>query len=80
MRQPFDDAVGERFQDHAVHERARVAFVAVADDILDIARLLADDAPFLPGGKARPAAPAQAGLLDGGDEFVCAPVRDSVEP
>ena len=59
--QPLDDPIGKRFENHPVHERARIAFVAVADHILDIARLLADDAPFLSGGKTRPAAPAQAG-------------------
>ena len=67
--QPLDDAEGKRFQNHAVHERARIAFVAVADHIFDIARLLADGAPFLAGGKSRPAASAQAGLFDGGDEL-----------
>jgi hypothetical protein len=47
-----------------------VAFVAVANHILDIARLLPDGAPFLSAGKSRPAAPAQAGLFDGGYEFL----------
>ncbi len=34
----LDDAVGERLQEHAVHERAGVALVAVADDVLLLAR------------------------------------------
>ena len=34
----LDHAVGERFQQHAVHERAGIAFVAVADDVLLVAR------------------------------------------
>ena len=69
QRQPLDDAKGKRLENHAVHERARIAFVAVADHILDIARLLADGAPFLPGGETRPAASAQAGLFQRGDEL-----------
>ena len=69
QRQPLDDAERKRFENHAVHERAGVAFVAVADHIFDVARLLADDAPFLAAGKSRAAASAQAGFLDGGDEF-----------
>ena len=67
--QPFDDAIRERFEDHPVHERARVAFVAVADHILGLAGLLAHHAPFLAGGKPRAAAPAQAGLLNGLDDL-----------
>ena len=68
--QALDDPVRERFEDHAVHERTRVAFVAVADDVLGRLGLLADHAPFLAGGETSAAAPAQAGRLDGLDDLL----------
>ena len=68
--QAFDDPVGERLEDHAVHERPGVAFVAVADDVLGWVRRLANHAPFLASGKPCPATPAQAGLLHGGDDLL----------
>ena len=40
--QPFNDPVGEGFEDHAVHECARVAFVAVADHVFGFGGLLAE--------------------------------------
>ncbi len=69
-RQPFDDAERKRFENHPVHEGAGVALVAVADDVLRFARLLRDDAPLLSRWESRPAASAQTGFLDGGDDFV----------
>ncbi len=61
---PFDNAVGERFEQHAVHECAGIALVAVADDVLFLALGGADSGPFQPGRKARPAPAAEPALLD----------------
>jgi len=47
-----------------IHERARVSFVGIADDVLGLALGLAGELPLQAGGKARAAAPAQARLLD----------------
>ena len=50
--------------DALVHERAGVALVAVADDILDRRILTAHAVPLFAGGEAAAAAPAQAGGND----------------
>ena len=76
-------ADGQRADDHAlddgmrralhcgtVHERARVAFVAVAHDILGEDVVARSRAPLAPGGKARASLAAQTGFLDFGDDFV----------
>jgi len=34
---PFDHRVGVALQDGAIHERSRVTFVGIADDVLDVA-------------------------------------------
>ncbi len=63
----FDDAIGKRLQEHAVHEGPGVAFVAVADDIFLLSRRGSGGGPFLPRGKTGPAAapqPAGPDLLD----------------
>ena len=65
----FDNAVGATFQQHAVHERTRIAFVAIADDVLQIPRGLADLAPFNSRGEAGSAAPAQAALANLPDQL-----------
>ena len=70
IAKPFDDPVRERLQDHAVHEGTGVAFVAVADDVLDGLGLLAHQAPFLSGGETRAAAATQPGCLDGLDDLL----------
>ena len=69
-RQAFDHAERERFEDHAIHERAGVALVAVADHEFFCARLLLDNAPFDTAGESRAAAPTQAGLLDAVDDLL----------
>ncbi len=51
---PFDDAVGERFQQHAVHERAGIALVAVADDVLHVARRRRGPSPTSSRWESRP--------------------------
>ena len=51
----------------AVHERARVALVAVADEVLDCPSggiVGVGELPLLPGGEARAAAAAQPGGQD----------------
>ncbi len=62
---PSSTRCGIAFEHAAVHERARVAFVGVADHVLDAAAVrLGHRAPLQAGGVARPAAPAQAALDD----------------
>ena len=66
-RHALDQEEGIAFHQHAVGERAAVALVGVADDVLLIGLDAGGRAPFDAGRKARPAPPAQAGgqnLLD----------------
>jgi len=64
---PLEDGVGVALHDRGVHERPRVALVAVADEVLLVARAGARELPLHPGGKAGPAAAADAGVGDLGD-------------
>ena len=66
----LDDGMRIAFHQRAVHERARIAFVAVADDGLDLRARFLRVLPFEPGGEACAAAPAQARFLDDIDHFV----------
>ena len=68
--QPLQYPVRVGFQHQPVHERARIAFVAIADDVLDGARLRAPERPFPSRGKTRAAAPAQPGFGNRGDHLV----------
>src|ERR1035438_5485090 len=63
----FQNAMRVGLEHGAVHECAGVAFVAVADDVFDGVRLRATERPFAGGRETRSAAPAQAGIGDGGD-------------
>ncbi|MPN50479.1 hypothetical protein SDC9_198106 [bioreactor metagenome] len=56
----FDDGVRVAFHDRAVHERARVALVAVADDELLGVLRSEGELPFEAGRETAAAAPAQA--------------------
>ena len=58
----FQHAVRIALQHAAVHERAGIALVRVADDVLLLARRLGDRAPFEAGGVSCPAAAAQSAL------------------
>jgi len=63
----LDEGVRVAFEDGAVHERAGVAFVGVAQHVLDVAALLLGEPPLHASGKAGAAATAQAAgqhLLD----------------
>src|ERR1035437_8536139 len=60
-------AVRIAFEDAAIHKRAGIALVGVADDVLDGRGLLGDQLPLKAGGVARAAASAQPALLDLGD-------------
>ena len=62
--------MGVALQHGAVHERAGVALIGVAADILHIALALPGKEPLLPGGEAAAAAPAQAAVLDGLDDLI----------
>ena len=66
----LDDGMRTALHGGAVHERAGVALVAVADDVLGEVVVAGGRAPLAPRGKARAALAAQAGLLDFGDDFV----------
>ena len=56
----FDHDEGIAFHDHAVGERAAVAFVGIADDVFSIGAGLRHGLPFDAGGKSRAAAAAQS--------------------
>ena len=58
----FQDRVGIAFQQGAVHERAGVAFVSVADEVLVLRLGSAGELPLLAGGETGAAAAAQAGV------------------
>ena len=60
----LDDAVRVALEHGAVHERARVALVGVADDVVLLAGVGAAVAPLPARGEAGAAAAAQAALLD----------------
>ena len=62
-QQSFDDAVRIAFKNRTVHERARVAFVGVADDVFLFAGLVVSGFPFYAGRETGAAASAQAGLF-----------------
>ena len=64
---PSISAVRVVAQDVAVLERARLALVGVADDVLVAGELLRHEAPLEPGREARAAAAAQRALLHLGD-------------
>ncbi len=49
---PFNDAKRIGLQDHAIHKRPGVAFIAVADDVFYFVLRSTDNIPFLPGGKS----------------------------
>ena len=56
----FEDAVRVRLHDHAVHKRAGIAFVAVADEVLFVARSSGHHSPLASGRKPAPSAAAEA--------------------
>ena len=57
------------FQHGAVHERARVAFVGVADHVFLVGFVRRGKAPFEPRGEAAAAAAAQTGILHDLDDL-----------
>ena len=66
----LDDRVRTALHDRAVHERAGVAFVAIADDVLGPFVVAGGTAPFSAGREAGTAFAAQAALFDLRDDFV----------
>ena len=60
-------------QDCPVHERAGVALVGVADDVLLVPGGVMAELPLEPGREPGAAAPAQAGPLDRVDDLLPAP-------
>ena len=63
-RHAFEHAVRVAFEHAAIHERAGIAFVRVADHVLGGRDLLRHQLPLQTGGIARAAAPAQSARLD----------------
>ena len=57
------------FEDRPVHERARIAFVGVADDVLGVAGRFAAQFPFHAGRETPAAAAAQTGFFDLANDF-----------
>ena len=66
----LDQQVRRVRHDVAVLDRARLALVGVADDVLRVARRVAHELPLHAGGKAGAAQAPQAARLEGGDERV----------
>ena len=60
----FQQGVRIAFDFVAVHVRAGIAFVRIADDVLLFGDGLAQELPLEPGEKTRAAAAAQLGGLD----------------
>ena len=58
------------FHHAAIHERAGIALVAIADHVLHVARRLGNRAPLQAGGISAAAAPAQAALGDPVDHAI----------
>ena len=69
-RHALDDDVRVVAQDVAVLERARLALVGVADQVLLTRKLPRHEAPFQAGGKARTAPAPQPGSLHFRDDFL----------
>ena len=65
----FENCVGIALHDGLVHERAGVALVAVADDVLLALRHPADAFPLLAGREAGAASAAQTGVYNLGTDF-----------
>ena len=68
-RHRLDDRARIAFHDGAVHERTRVAFIGVADDVLLVGLDARRDLPLETGGEARTAAAADAGVQDFLNDF-----------
>ncbi len=75
---PFQDPVGIAFEGAPVHESSRVAFIRVADDILDWVFLSPDKLPFQPGGKACTSPSPQARCLNHVDDLGGSKFRDDL--
>ena len=69
MANPSMMRYGKRLQQHAIHERARITLVTVADHILDRGCLLPRQPPLRCCRKTRAPASAQAGFFDCLDQF-----------
>ena len=61
--------MGVTLQDRTVHERPRIALVAVADHIFGEYVIAGGGAPFAPGGKSRTAPSPEAGGFDLRDDL-----------
>ena len=62
-RAPFEQQVRIALHQHVVLERARLALVGVAADVLRLGRVLEDELPLQTGWKSGAAAAAKAGIL-----------------
>ena len=75
----LDDSQGVAFEDGAVHERAGVALVAVADHVFLIALGVVGELPLPAGGEARAAAAANAGGQHFVDDFLAAHAQRALQ-
>ena len=69
-RHGFQNGVRIAFKGTAVHIRARVTFISVADDVLDVALHLFREIPLHPRREPRAAAAAQTGDLHFFDHLI----------
>ena len=77
-RHSFQNCVRIAFQNRAVHECARVAFVGVAAYILDIGLGRLTECPFSSGGESGAAAAAEAGSQHHVDDLVLGHARQDL--
>ncbi len=66
----LDHAIWIRFEDHTVHERARVALVTVADDVLGLVVGIRHRPPLDTRGESRSTAPSQTAVENCFDGFI----------
>ena len=66
----FQNGVRIAFQNRAVHKRARISFVGVTSNVLNVAGSILGKLPFSSGGEACTATTAKTGLADNVDNFL----------
>ncbi len=71
-RHALDEHERIALENHAVRERARIAFVGVADDVFLVGLSAEHGLPLDAGRECRAAAAAQAGVGDGRDDLLAA--------
>ncbi len=76
---PLDEQMGQLLHQQPVFPGVGFHLVGVAEQVTDVhALVLGHQAPLHPGGKARAAAPLEAGILDGADDFIRAHLAEGL--